>query len=318
MKIERLNKRVGFILQEVLLGIMVMAILASVAAPHFGGMLESSQLKAEQDSMNVFRDEIINSFNDGDMSRNISAVAVDGLTVPNYTVFDDATGLNAAVSSPYTVVQNSWLDKLARFRSQGVVPSTVIHASQDNGASSLWFNSRRWRRVMLAGPTDEASQRFLMISVMTPVSTPPVFPNNGDVFNEIWNNNWDGGGANAPAAWAGAGRLTPADFAAWNAEGNHNRTLAGRMIVRRINQPKYEVIVVNTHTTDSVWIDIGPHENAMSVSAGAGVVRSSSIAFYARGVPAGRQIVVRRGTDSSTSVEVQRFMLTAQSTITVQ
>jgi hypothetical protein len=201
---------------------------------------------------------------------------------------------------------------------KGGIPAlpVTITSPEGTGLARYALNARRWERLLFVGPTNEVGQqRYLLVSMMTPLSRELTFPSTGAVFDQIWTNSWEGGGATAPAAWATT--LTAAAYNEWNAQSSGNRTNASRLVVERITQSKVDIVVVNNHPTDRVWVDVGTFANAFNVAPNSGVSRSTNIAEFATGVPVGRLIVVRRGT-TAPGTETQRFVLNSPVTITVQ
>jgi prepilin-type N-terminal cleavage/methylation domain-containing protein len=306
----------AFTLLEILLVLAIFGMLAGLGLAFSGSFFDGQTIDAERKNLREIRDAVVQSFNEADPNRNIAALA--GLTGigTTATIFDSETNLNTVISADATVMGNSWQDKVSRVMNYVQTIGDVIPS---NRADTIWFNSRYWRRVMLVGPTNEMSQRYLILTFTMPVGQPLVFPAtspSGSIFNDIWSNNWNSSGALAPAAWTGV--MTADQLAVWNSNELYNRTNASRLIVERVNQPKYPVILVNNSVNDTVWIDIGTYANAMILGPGGGVTRSNAIPEFANGVLIGTWVIVRRGLDAASAFETQRFPLSGPANLTVQ
>jgi prepilin-type N-terminal cleavage/methylation domain-containing protein len=312
----------GFTLIEISIVIGVIAILASALAPSLFRLVGAASISAERTSLTELRSDIELSFTSTNQAQNVGMISGTGITAG--TTSTTATGLNVAFDNTTTILNaNDWRAKVAAVR--GAVglgyPSTESDPAGGTTLGSIALNSRRWARVLLIGPTTESTQRYLLISLMTPASKELVFPAGPDhatIFNEIWNTSW-GSNATLPAAWAPVSRVAATDQVLWAASsaGAVNATL---VMVERITQPKVGLVVVNVHATERAYVDIGPFTQAIELppaNAG-GVVRSSSIPEFAQGIPVGREIVVRRGTSYAAAIETQRFTLSANTNITVQ
>lgn len=305
----------AFTLIEVMTVLVVISILLGFTVPVAFNVIDETELTSERARMASMRSDVEQSFFETNQANNVGMIGGTGVTAATTT--DSATTINTALDGSAVISAGTdWRAKLGSFR--GGIPALPVTVTNPEGSSLSFYalNARRWERLLLAGPTNEVGQqRYLLVSMMTPLSRELTFPTTGSVFDEIWNNSWEGGGATAPAAWSA--RLTAPQYAEWNADSSGNRTNASRLIVERITHRKVDVVVVNNHPTDTVWVDIGPFTNAMTLAPNTGVSRSTGIAEFANGVPVGRLVVVRRGTTSPGS-ETQRFMLNSPVTVTVQ
>lgn len=310
------NGRKGFILIAIFIGIIALGILAGTVGPSIHSSLDAADLRAERDALTVLKNEIESSFNESDFTRNIGALSGTGLSGSSTyaTTGEDRTQPGTGFATSRTVSAYSWQSKVCNLRSVSLTNGSTVNKNAD--PSGVYFNRLGWSRMVLIGPTTETSQRYLIVSMMTPEHRQLAFPTGATVFDEMWNNSWDNAGATAPGAWSSS--LSAANYALWNEKSVNNRTNASRLMVQRVVQPKYVLTVISNHPTDGAWIDIGPISNAIIAAANGGSYSSSSVSELTNGIPAGRLIVVRRGTSSGTAVEVQRFQMTSASTITIQ
>lgn len=305
----------AFTLIEVITVLVVISILLGFTVPVAFNAIDEAELTKERARMSSIRSDIELSFFETNQANNIGMTGGTGVTAATTT--DSITAINNNLDGSALISTSAdWRAKLGAFR--GGIPALPVTVTSPEGSSLSFYalNARRWERMLFVGPTNEVGQqRYLVLSMMTPFSRELVFPTTGALFDEIWNNSWEGGGATAPAAWSST--LGAADFAQWNADSAGNRTNASRVIVERITQRKVDVVVVNNHPTDTVWVDIGPFSEAMTLAPNTGVGRSTNVAEFSNGVPVGRLIVVRRGVIAP-GAETQRFMLNSPVTITVQ
>jgi hypothetical protein len=276
-------------------------------------------MASERESIRVLSEDVQRSFSDPDTTRNLGVFSFHTGVGANGTQYDDITNLNTLFASNVVVTSMSWQDKVTRMRSQQLAPGTILDSSVNRGTDTVWYNMRYWRRIMVAGPHNEREQRYMIISLMTPVSTPMYFPTGSSdvLFNEFWSNNWEGSSAQPPPSWQS--RIAPGDWNDW-VSGANDRTNASRVIVQRITQQKFMVALVNNSSTDAGYVDIGPYTDALVLNGGSSVnvIKSDIRPEFQNGVPAGTLIVVRRGPNGGPTVEVQRFFLTAPATLTIQ
>lgn len=313
----------GFTLIEIMIGVVAMGILAAMLAPTAGRLIESYQYSGEWDVLRSIEKDIKDSWSNQAQSQNFGMMSGQtGVTAP--TAFDAETNINTTMAQTLTISSaNDWRVKDAAMRNMTVsLPQTIYHDSA--ALAQVAFNGRYWSRILIAGPTTETVQRYILMSVMTPASRQLKFPvstTSGQVFDTIWNNAWNSATASAPTSWASmtSGSFSASDYALWNTVSAGNRTNAGRLFVIQITQKKYIVTAVNTSTTTNLEVDIGPYANAITIAANAStpVVSCTTIPEFANGVPEGRWIVVRMGT-SGNMKQVQAYPLTGPSTVTVQ
>lgn len=316
MNSSTLSASRAFTLIEVMTVLVVISIILTITIPIAFNAIDETELSSERSKLAAMRKDIELSFFETDQARNIGMLgSATGITVP--TAGNSITAINTELDGS-ALISNAqdWRAKLGTLK--GGIPALPVTIDNPEGTSLAGFaiNARRWERLLFVGPTNEVGQqRYLLVSMMTPLSRELTFPTTGAVFDQIWTNSWEGAGATAPAAWSTT--LTAAAFNEWNANSSGNRTNASRVVVERITQSKVDIVVVNNNSTDRVWVDVGPNTNAFNLAPNSGVSRSSSIAEFATGVPVGRLIVVRRGT-TAPGMETQRFVLNSPVTITVQ
>lgn len=306
----------GFTLIAVLIAIIVVGLLAGMIGPSVFSALDAADLKAEKEAVASMKTDVESSFNETDFTRNIGAISGTGLGTSSAvaTTFASSTNPGASIANTVTTAAYAWQNKLCLVRGSSLTNGSVL--ARDSDPTGVYFNRAGWTRIMIIGPTNESSQRYLLISMLTPAHRQLTFPTGATTFDEIWNNSWEAAGSTAPSAWSS--RLTAAQYALWNEVTVNKRTNAARVLVQRITQGKYTLTIVNNHPTDTAWVDIGPITNAIVATPNSGVTTSASITELATGIPSGRQVVVRRGTAIGTAVEVQRFLITAPITVTVQ
>ena len=323
MRSTEAHRRKGEFLLMLLIAVAVVGILAGIIAPVVANKLDDARIRSESEILRTLRRDFEATYDAVDYNAlNESSVPASGLPGGTIlTAFDQGTAIAQRIYAPAVLVDPAgWVTKLARRRGlSSFVLGARYPALAQNQYTALAFNGCRVQRCLVIGPSGEVGQqRYLLLSLMAPGYRPLVFPTADatQAFDSIWDQSWESTQAQAPASWAPL--LGPAQFALWNTASSNNRTNASRLLVERIAQPKYSLTLANNSQTDTAWVDIGPAANAITAGPNSGTVLSSSLAGFATGILAGRQIVVRRGPDPAGAYEVQRFFLYSDVNLTVQ
>jgi type II secretory pathway pseudopilin PulG len=303
--------------------VAIIGVLAGMLAPVLANQLDDAQIRAERAALQSLRQDFEATYDALDY-QNLNEASLPGSGLPSGiapTTFDQGDTFPSRIyASAVTVDPVGWVTKLAQKRGLATYQAGASYAySAANQYVALAFNHFQLQRCLIAGPAGETGrQRYLLLSLMAPADRGLVFPTADatQTFNTLWDQSWEATGAQAPAAWAAL--LTAGQYAQWNAVSSNRRTNASRLLVERIVQPKYALTLANNSQTDTVWVDIGPAANAMVAAPNSGTTLSSTLAGFATGILAGRQIVVRRGASAAAAAEVQRFFLYADVTLTVQ
>jgi hypothetical protein len=316
------NERGEFLLM-LLIAVAIVGILAGILAPVLANKLDEAQIRAEAECLKALRKDFESSYDALDYnSLNESSVTGSGLPLGTiFTDFDQGTTAGARIYGSSIIVDPAgWVTKLAQKRGvSSYVVGAYYTALTQNQYTAIAFNAYQVQRCLMLGPTGEqGQQRYLLISLMVPNYRVLIFPNQDatQTFNSIWDQSWESTQSQAPALWSSL--LTTDQYSAWNIASSNNRTNASRLIVERIVQPKYTLTIANNSQTDTAWVDIGPAPNVISAAPNSGTVTSGSLAGFATGILAGRLIVVRRGPNSGSAYEVQRFFLYSDVSLTIQ
>ena len=316
------SRHAGFSIVYMLAGAALAAVALALLATPTLTLIENLRFAAERELLAQMAKDLRATFEMPADTANIGVVAPDtpGETV---TSFDDPLALTVSISVGSVTIpaNNHWFAKLEQAR--GAAYTTGVAYTQGSGSDvyQLGINSYGVRRFLLAGPATETQQRYLLVSLMAPLNRGLAFPQIATVFNDIWNNRWDGIGATAPSAWTGAAGFSAngvGSFSQWNEKTSGARTNAGRLIVERVVQRKYTLTVNNNHPNDTLWVDIGFLPNALVAVPSSGTNLSTAIAAFANGIPEGRVITARRGLSAATAVQVQQFRMTDNATLFVQ
>ncbi len=313
----------GEFLLMLLIAVAIVGIMAGILAPVLANKLDDAQIKAEAESLKALRRDFEASYDAVDYNNlNESSIAGSGLPLGTvFTDFDQGTTIGARIYGASIVVDSAgWVTKLAQKRG---VSSYVVGASYtaltQSQYTAIAFNAYQVQRCLVLGPTGEqGQQRYLLMSLMVPSYRVLTFPSQDatQTFNSIWDQSWESTQAQAPALWSSL--LTAAQYSDWNVSSSNNRTNASRLLVERIVQPKYTLTLANNSQTDTAWVDVGPATNVISAAPNSGTVTSGSLAGFSTGILSGRLIVVRRGPNSGSAYEVQRFFLYSDVSLTIQ
>jgi prepilin-type N-terminal cleavage/methylation domain-containing protein len=250
-------KNKGFTLVEIIAVMTVIGILFGVMLLPFLGIIENAQMRAERQKVAALAAEIKMSFRQDDFYKNISAVVGD---MPNYTTGGpyETTFDYGTPAGNESVIGTAWYARLASLRGQGFGSGEL--ASKTGDIYEIAYNSKKVRRVLLAGPREMNQQRYLLLSFM--FNDGPALPNapgprgamvDGSFvpvadyaswFNAMYEHTW-GETSDAPTSgegWVGSGTTLQA---AWNHKGARGRSYAERVVAERITQPRYRVVVNN-------------------------------------------------------------------------
>lgn len=296
-------KQRGFTLLELAVVTAIVGLLSLILLPSVAEQIEAMRMAAEDAQMDHLAKLMERSFQSTEPATNVSSISRHPLGRESSWNTDfgaDAVPANLAAT---------WFAKLAAL--EGVAPRMGELALQDQPA--LWrvaANGVDRRRLLILGPEEPGQQRYLLLSLLAPLSAPLVIPeNDGSVewFDALWNHEWEGRGAAIPEDWLG--RLTPDQVNAWM-DGRGNSTRVGLLRVRRIVQPKLRLIVNNTHPLYTAWVDYEGVQAQLTSAPGSGVLTSPEIL-------AGRLVVVRRGL-AAPGAEACRFYIHEPTSVTVQ
>lgn len=293
----------GFSLLEVVLVVFVLAMIAAALAPSAKEIGERGRLEAEAKALAELERTIVASFEEGDLP-NLNVAAVPGQIGPS----DTPTTFSTATSGTYGNTQPSdWYAKVARLR--GLTPQFGTAPASQSELARITRNAVGNTRWLFVGPAEVGRQRFLLVSLMgrSDQLAMPAYEANAAWFDAIWNNEWEGRSATPPAYWAG--RLTPAQLAAWN-EGTSGMTRTHLLRVRRIVLPKFRVAVNNNHPAESAFVSFNGVSPAFTAPAASGASTTPEIL-------GGRLVTVHRGT-TWPGVEALRFRLHENPTVTLQ
>jgi type II secretory pathway pseudopilin PulG len=313
----------GEFLLMLLVAVTIIGILAGVLVPVLANKLDDAQIRSEKATLRSLREDFEATYDAIDFD-NLNEASIDGSGLPPgivFTTFDQGNSVATRIFGNTIVVDPAgWVTKLAQKRG---ITSYVIGASYtaqtQNQYTAIAFNAYKVQRCLISGPIGEAGQqRYLLISLMVPPYRSLVFPTSDSVqtFDSIWDQSWESTQAQVPVLWSSL--LSPSQYSDWNTMSSNNRTNASRLLVERIVQPKFTLILANNSPTDTAWVDIGPAANAITASPNSGTVQSGSLPAFASGILSGRMIVVRRGTSAANAYEVQRFFLYSDVNLTVQ
>jgi prepilin-type N-terminal cleavage/methylation domain-containing protein len=293
----------GFSLLEIVLVLFVLGIVAAAVAPSLREVIERGRRDAEAKALDELANVITATFEATDLT-NDNVAALPGTTGASDTPTRFSTSTSA--TSATTAVAD-WFAKVARAR--GITPQIGAAPAAQPALAQIAFNSTGNPRLLIAAPGETGRQRFLLVSLTARSDqlVLPAYEANAAWFDALWNHDWESRTAQPPAYWAG--RLTPAQFAAWTA-GNGGMTPVWRLCVRRIVLPKFTVTVNNNHATDSAFVSFNNTSPAFTSGPGSGASTTPEIL-------GGRLITINRGT-SAPGVEALRFRLRENATITVQ
>jgi prepilin-type N-terminal cleavage/methylation domain-containing protein len=314
-----MRNKTGFTLIELLCVCAVIGILLATIAPAVGWQVLQARVKAEAASLQSLGAAAQASFESSDLEgTNLAAIAG---SIPSGI---DATNFSSSTSPaflPATTNAYDWFAKIARQMGGtpqlGVAPTP---AAQPQVAAIL-LNASGNGRFMLIGPASEpAQQRFLIGSLIAgpgQLALPPLpnpdnaqDPANLALFNDIWNTNWTSAGAVLPPTWVSA--LSSPQIQAWQGGGGNR---LWQFCVQRIVCPKFNIVVNNTHPTDTCWVYYNFNG---TLSGGSATVAPNSGTVVISGVYFGRLIQAYRGTAAATAQLFSQFYLRDNNEITLQ
>ena len=303
---ERLRQRArAFSLLELVLVLFVLGVLAATLAPSLKEIVVRHQLTAEARNLDALADTIEGSFENTDLT-NLNLAALPGTIGAG----DVATAFSTSTRQPYTTTAgNDWFAKVARLRGLtpqiGQSPTAAVQPE----LARIAFNAFGNPRLLFAGPDETGRQRFLILSLAARPDQLilPEYESGAAWFDAIWDHDWESRTAVLPAYWAG--RLTPAETAAWLA-GDAGLTRVHRLEVRRIVLPKFTVTVNNNHATDQAFVSFNHLSPAFTAPANSGANVTPEIL-------GGRLVTLNRG-PAWPGVEALRFHLRENATVTLQ
>ena len=325
------RRPLGFMMISMMSALTIAGILLSVTAPAIMGMIESRDLDEERVACEALATQLRTSWS---------------IPNPDYNValFQGAPGIAGAKKASRfdDVKRTKWkkrdnqddpLIKLARMRDRAPDDDDELNGQSRGGTSDIWFNKRRAKRLILVGPTDEAfKQRYLVVSLMVPshlnltLPTPTNTVTDEDLFETFWSANWDDPGVRIPGVW----NVSTDNRNLWN-EMNRGRTNASRLVVVRVVQSKYQLIVNNTNTDGQrLWIELPalsvnyPSNKVFIDETGTGISTLfnttdslPATSAFKLGIPEGTMVNIWKGTNSGDRVKVRQFFMENNTSITV-
>lgn len=299
--------RRAFTLLEILVVLSIIGVLTSYFLVGLSDSILAGKIKVEDAALATIRADIERSFDSDDYSQvNIAAFSGE---VPN-TV--SATTFNTSPDGTYSAMADTdWYAKVARGRGIGYSTAAPTRTSQP-AIGDLLYNDFNRARLLIAGPTSETGhQRFLLISIEARPEqlVLPTYDGAG-WFDAVWNTDWNTKTGQLPSYWTS--RLTTAQTSAWNGDSRGSKLF--RLRVVKINVPRFNVTISNTHPTSNGYVyynGTATTGTLVTVAAGAGVRVISNIL-------AGRTVTVLTGSTLATAGQTNQFQLRQNTDITVQ
>jgi hypothetical protein len=294
----------AFTLLEIAVVTAILGLLTFLFLPSLADGIEAQRIEAERVALQALATEVERSFSIADPARNIAVL-------PSHTLGSAyATWFDVGGARPNSVSGAEWYAKLARLRGDTVVMGSVVSREAQTALYQLAWNAVDQPRQLWAGPEEPGQQRYLFVSLVSPLSAGlvlPPFDGTPAVFETLWNHDWENPSADFPSEWLE--RLSPDEIARWRS-GRGSQSRAHCLRVQRLVQPKYRVLVNNTHATNSAWVDAEGVSGAVTSAPGSGVAVSQEFL-------AGRLISIRRGV-AAPGNEVLRFHLHEETSVTIQ
>ena len=308
------KSRAGFGLIWMLGGLAIAGLAAGLMVPVIREMLDRAALSAEEAVMEDLAESIRRSWTNPELTRNLALAGTGVGAVQSGNI--NATTASATITSgtftgvwtpnmgvgsteaPYLMVAPS-----GSFDQKNVltVTSMDITDATDSGGpytsanrlsreagdpGRVLFNSRGFKRFMVRGPTNELSlQRWLLVSVMTPIGNTAIRTLPDLTFDQLWNL----GSGNPTIALPGSGALVNE----WNRE-FLGRTHASRIVVRRITQGKHRLILSNQSSDRYLHVQIADRGTAYWPAGSATVTQANFVLSPGEAGPQG--LVLLHGT----------------------
>ncbi|WP_404424712.1 hypothetical protein [Nibricoccus sp. IMCC34717] len=295
----------AFTLLEIAVVTAILGLLSFLFLPSLANGIETQRIEAERVVLQTLADEVVRSFSVADPARNIAVLPSHSLGNAAATTWFDAGG-----ARPSHVTGTEWYAKLARLRGDTVLIGEAVSREAQTALYQLGWNGVDQPRQLLAGPDEAGQQRYLLVSLVSPPTAAlvmPPFDGTAALFEALWNHEWENPSADLPAEWLA--RLSPEEVARWR-EGRGTQSRVRCLRVQRIVQPKYRLLVNNTHATNSAWVDVEGITGAVVSAPASGVTASQEFL-------AGRLISIRRGATAPGN-EVLRFHLHEETSVTIQ
>jgi len=319
----------GFMLISMMGTLTIAGILLSVTAPSIMALIESRDLDEERAACEALANEIRMSWS---------------IPNPDYNIaqFNGGYGIAGAKKEHIfgDLKKKKWkrdqnqedpLLKLARTRDRAPADNDELNHQSHGGISDLFFNKRRNKRLILVGKTDEPfKQRYLVVSLMVTSHLDLTFPTpagmvtDDDLFDSFWATTWENPKVEIPNnQW----NLNTTNRDLWN-EMNRGRTNASRLVVVRVVQSKYQLIVNNTNTAgQKLWVELPSKSGNTFIDETGNVGINNTSPFstsdlpdtspFKLGIPEGTLVNIWQGTTHTNRVKVRQFFLEKTSSITL-
>ncbi len=319
----------GFMLISMMGTLTIAGILLSVTSPSIMALIESRDLDEERAACEALANEIRMSWS---------------IPNPDYNIaqFNGGYGIAGAKKEHKfgDLKKKKWkrdqnqedpLLKLARTRDRAPADNDDLNHQSHGGISDLFFNKRRNKRLILVGKTDEPfKQRYLVVSLMVTSHLDLTFPTpagmvtDDDLFDSFWATTWENPKVEIPNnQW----NLNTTNRDLWN-EMNRGRTNASRLVVVRVVQSKYQLIVNNTNTAgQKLWVELPSKSGNTFIDETGNVGINNTSPFstsdlpdtspFKLGIPEGTLVNIWQGTTHTNRVKVRQFFLEKTSSITL-
>lgn len=253
-----------------MLGVLaIFGLVAGMMTPVLREMLDAASLRDEQTQLDEISVQIQRSWTNEPVSNlaaagtglgavqsgtinaaNAAGVLNTGGTAALFTGLwapgQGTTGVDQPVWPAASVISGSFEQKLVLAASGLNITGTALN--RDSGDAGRWlFNSRGFKRIFIRGPIDETGlQRWLVVSVMAPVGNLAIRDFPPLSFDQLWNFS-----TSASQLMPGTGSLVTA----WNDQ-VLGRTLASRVLVKRITQQKHTLALSNLSTDRYLHVQV--------------------------------------------------------------
>ncbi len=298
-------KRRGMTLIETAVVLAVVGLVVTLALPTWKRHIERLERSREERALEHLEGLIVGSFRDPAWTRNIAALpgTLGSQEEAQLTEF------SSGGESLYVATASAWFVKLARREAIPFVEGGVVDAAQQPALAGLANHRLERARWLFLGPREEHQQRYILLSLLAPLHHPLVLPeavSTAEGFEHAWAFNWDMPVEPLPPAWLA--QLTAEQQRAWREA--CRGVPEGRMVARKIVQPKHVLVINNTHPTSTLWLDLDGQINRATVL-------PNSAPLQLPPVLEGRLVVVRRG-PMAPGVEAYRFFMNEPTSITAQ
>jgi type II secretory pathway pseudopilin PulG len=327
------RRRPGFMLISMMSTLTIAGVLLSVTAPAIMGTIENRDLEEERVACEELANELRMSWSIPYPDYNV-ALFPGAPGVAGERKFNKYGDLKEKKWKKSDETKNDPMIKLARRRDRAPNDGEELDGKGRGGKSDLWFNKRRAKRVILVDPTNEENrQRYLVVSLMTPshleltLPTPDNTVTDNQLFEKFWNKNWDDPGAQIPDNW----NVSTDQKNLWN-EMNRGRTNASRLVVVRVVQSKYILMVNNgfgSNSNQKLWVELpalsvnNPNNPVFIDERGNnGIIQTTPFSTeglpvgspFKFGIPEGTLVNIWRGTTTANRQIVRRFFMDGNNT----